>query len=87
MITAKAANNKTFEAKEAKELLKEKHYLEVLKQVEDKIIEAIKSGYFNIVLRTGFMYPFMNRVIEELTCNGYKVKLDTLSGGISISWE
>lgn len=87
MITAKAANNKTFEAKEAKELLKEKHYLEVLKQVEDKIIEAIKSGYFNIVLRTGFMYPFMNRVIEELTRNGYKVKLDTLSGGISISQE
>lgn len=34
MITAKTANNKAFEAKEAKELLKEKHYLEVLKHVE-----------------------------------------------------
>lgn len=31
MITAKTANNKAFEAKE---LLKEKHYLEVLKHVE-----------------------------------------------------
>lgn len=46
MITAKTANNKAFEAKEAKELLKEKHYLEVLKHVEDRIIEATKSGVF-----------------------------------------
>lgn len=82
MITAKTANNKAFEAKEAKELLKEKHYLEVLKHVEDRIIEATKSGYFNTV----FMYPFRDKVIGELTSNGYKVKLYP-AGGISISWE
>lgn len=75
MITAKTANNKAFETKEAKELLKEKHYLEVLKHVEDRIIEATKSGYFNTVLRTDFMYPFRDKVIGELTSNGYKVKL------------
>lgn len=86
MITAKTANNKAFEAKEAKELLKEKHYLEVLKYVEDRIIEATKSGYFNTVLRTDFMYPFRDKVIGELTSNGYKVKLHP-AGGISISWE
>ena len=37
MITAKTANNKAFEAKEAKELLKEKHYLEVLKHCRRNI--------------------------------------------------
>lgn len=67
-------------------MLKEKHYLEVLKHVEDRIIEATKSGYFNTVLRTDFMYPFRDKVIGELTSNGYKVKLHP-AGGISISWE
>lgn len=87
MITAKAANNKTFETKEAKELLKEKHYLEVLNKVEYKITEAIESGHFNTALTTDFMYSFRDKVIKELTSNGYKVTLQPETSIITISWE
>ena len=91
MITAKAANNKTFETKEAKELLTEKHYLEVLNKVEYKITEAIESGHFNTALTTDFMYPFRDKVMDELIYNGYKVVLKPATGilpeYILISWK
>lgn len=91
MITAKSANKKTFESAKAKELLKEKHYLEVLKKTEDKIINSAKHGYFDTSLETDFMYPFRDKVINELTYNGYEVILRPATSAFSeyilINWR
>lgn len=91
MITAKSANKKTFESAKAKELLKEKHYLEVLQQIENKIINSTKDGCFEIGLKTGFMYPFRDKVINELTYNGYEVILRPATSAFSeyilINWK
>lgn len=75
MITASDANKKTFKTKEAQELLKEKRYLEILKYIEDKVIKATEVGLFDIALDTDLLYPHRDKVIEELTNNGYGVKL------------
>lgn len=87
MITAENANKKTFESKKAKE----GYYLEVLKRIESMIIKAAESGYFRLDLKTYFMYPFRDKVIEELVRNGYNVELQPPSGifpeWILISWK
>lgn len=91
MLTAKNANKKTFESEKAKELLKEKHYLKLLQRVEDKIIKAAESGYFYIDLKTDFMYPFKDRIMNELAYNGYEVVLrpatNIFSEYILINWK
>ena len=94
MITAKEANKRTTEEihknKQIQELYKEKHYQEVLNKVEEHISEQIKEGYFFLDLKTGFMYPFRDRIIEELRRNGYKVELHPsyiMSEHLMITWE
>lgn len=93
MITAKEANKRTTEeihrSEQAQELYKEKHYQEVLKKTEEYISKQIKRGYFFLDLKTDFMYPFRDGVIEELTHNGYTVKLYPLhimSKYLMITW-
>lgn len=90
MITAKEANKKAFESEKAKELLKEKHYQEILKKVEDKISEYAEKGRFIIDLKTNFMYPFRDKIIEELRRNGYDVELfpsGIVAEHLWISWK
>ena len=90
MITAREANKKTFKSEKAKELLKEKHYQELLKKIEDKILERVSTGDFFVRLNTVFMYPFRDRIIEELRRNGYKVELCPsyiMSEHLMITWE
>lgn len=91
MITARNANERTFKSEKAKELLSRKHYLEILQKIEDKIIETTESGYFCIDLKTNFMYPFRDKIIDELIYNGYEVVLKPATGilpeYILISWK
>lgn len=79
MITAKEANKRTVEgikeSREAQELYKEKRYLEVLKKVEEHILKQTKAGYFFADLKTSFMYPFRDRILNELISNGYNVEI------------
>lgn len=91
MITARKANEKTFKSEKAKELLTRKHYLEILLKIENKIIETAESGCFCIDLKTDFMYPFRDKVMDELIYSGYKVVLKPATGilpeYILISWK
>ena len=91
MITAKEAKKKTFESDRMKEMLKEKHYKEVCEIVSNHIRKQTERGYFFVDLKTGFMYPFRDRVISELKHNGYEVKLYPSDGILQeyllISWK
>ena len=90
MITAKEANKKTFKSEKAKELLKEKHYQELLKKIEDKILERVSIGDFFVQLNTAFMYPFRDLIIKELRNNGYKAELShdgAIVEYLIISWQ
>ena len=90
MITAKEAKKKTFESDRMKEMLKEKHYKEVCETISRHIIKQAELGYFFVDLKTSFMYPFRDRIIEELRRNGYKVELCPsyiMSEHLMITWE
>lgn len=93
MITAKEASQKTIEAIKNNEVLqkesKEKHYLETLDKIEMYIKKQIEKGYSFVDLKTVWMQPDVERVIEELKSNGYKVTLypaGIISEYILIEW-
>lgn len=94
MISAKEANKRTAEEvyknKQAQELYKEMQYQEVLNKVEEHISKQIKAGYFFVDLKTSFMYPFRDRIMEELVRNGYRVELRPsyiMSEHLMITWK
>lgn len=91
MITAKEAKNRTFESDRMKEMLKEKHYIEVCEKISNHIRKQTERGYYFADLKTSFMYPFRDRVISELKYNGYEVELHPASGILQeyllISWK
>ena len=94
MISAKEANKRTTEEiyknEQIQELYKEKHYQEVLNKVEEHISKQIKEGYFFVDLKTSFMYPFRDRIMEELVRNGYRVELcpsHIMSEHLMITWK
>ena len=91
MITAKEANKKAFESERMRKQLKEKHYLEIMDKIGIAISKQALDGYFSVDLKTSFMYPFRDRIMEELVRNGYKVELHPANGIFTeyllISWE
>lgn len=91
MITAEEAKKKTFESDRMKEMLKEKHYIEVCEKISNHIEKQAASGHYFVDLKTSFMYPFRDRVISELKYNGYEVELHPASGILQeyllISWK
>lgn len=50
-----------------------------------------RKHYLEILLKTDFMYPFRDKVMDELIYNGYKVVLKPATGilpeYILISWK
>lgn len=91
MITAKEAKEITYESERMKGMLKEKHYKEICDKISNHIRKQTERGYFFADLKTGFMYPFRDRIISELKYNGYEVGLHPASGILQeyllISWE
>lgn len=94
MISAKEANKRTTEEiyknEQIQELYKEKYYQEVLNKVEEHISKQIKAGYFFVDLKTSFMHPFRDKIMEELVRNGYRVELcpsHIMSEHLMITWK
>lgn len=91
MITAKKAKEIAYKSERMKEMLKEKHYTEVLGKIEQAIENNTRHGYTCVDLKTDFMYPHVSRIMMELEYNGYKVELcaktSILSESLLISWK
>lgn len=94
MMSAKEANKRTkeeiYKKEQIQELYEEKQYQEVLNKVEEHISKQITAGYFFVDLKTSFMYPFRDRIMEELVRNGYRVELRPsyiMSEHLMIYWK
>lgn len=61
-----------------------------LNKVEEHISKQIKAGYFFVDLKTSFMHPFRDKIMEELVRNGYRIELcpsHIMSEHLMITWK